>query len=70
MRVLRRDLVSCDPQIIGIVYSARVSAVPDTLLYTRENYFTGAYGTPECIVRLNCARRVRAILGRSDRRRV
>ena len=28
-------------KIIGIVYSARVTAVNDNLLYTRENYFTG-----------------------------
>ena len=29
-------------QIIGIVYSAKITPVPDHLLYTRENYFTGA----------------------------
>ena len=34
------------PKIIGIVYSARVSHIADTLLYTRENYFTGMYPGP------------------------
>ncbi|RPD53211.1 hypothetical protein L226DRAFT_447266, partial [Lentinus tigrinus ALCF2SS1-7] len=35
------EVVAIYGVIIGIVYSSRVSAVPDTLLYTRENYFTG-----------------------------
>ncbi|KAI8993975.1 hypothetical protein BD414DRAFT_513604 [Trametes punicea] len=37
-RIRTKNLIRC---IIGIVYSARMSPVPDTLLYTRENYFTG-----------------------------
>lgn len=28
-------------QIMGIVYSAKISVVPEAHLYTRENYFTG-----------------------------
>lgn len=28
-------------QIIGIVYSAKLAYVPDDVLYTRSNYFTG-----------------------------
>lgn len=30
------------PQIIGIVYSAKLTSVPDSGMYTRDNYFTGA----------------------------
>lgn len=30
------------PQIIGIVYSSKLTAVPDSGMYTRNNYFTGA----------------------------
>ena len=32
-------------QIIGIVYSARLDSIPETALYTRENYFTGTLCT-------------------------
>ena len=28
-------------QIIGIVYSAKLDSIPETALYTRDNYFTG-----------------------------
>ncbi len=28
-------------KIMGIVYSAQIAPVPDNLLYTKENYFTG-----------------------------
>ena len=30
------------PQIMGIVYSSKVVAIEESLLYTRENYFTGS----------------------------
>ncbi|KAL7281517.1 hypothetical protein ACG7TL_004832 [Trametes sanguinea] len=35
------EVVAIYGVIIGIVYSARVSPVNETLLYTRENYYTG-----------------------------
>ncbi|KAI0709600.1 ATP synthase subunit C-domain-containing protein [Cerioporus squamosus] len=35
------EVVAIYGVIIGIVYSSRVASVPDPLLYTRENYFTG-----------------------------
>ncbi|PFH49763.1 hypothetical protein AMATHDRAFT_62522 [Amanita thiersii Skay4041] len=35
------EVVAIYGVIIGIVYSAKLNAVPETLLYTRENYFTG-----------------------------
>ncbi|KAF8070806.1 hypothetical protein FPV67DRAFT_1043897 [Lyophyllum atratum] len=35
------EVVAIYGVIIGIVYSAKLQAVPEDLLYTRENYFTG-----------------------------
>ncbi|KAI9067311.1 hypothetical protein FKP32DRAFT_1683936, partial [Trametes sanguinea] len=35
------EVVAIYGVIIGIVYSARISPVAETLLYTRENYYTG-----------------------------
>ncbi|KAM6502116.1 vacuolar ATP synthase proteolipid subunit [Amanita muscaria] len=35
------EVVAIYGVIMGIVYSAKMSAVPEPLLYTRENYFTG-----------------------------
>ena len=28
---------------MGIVYSAKINTVPDSLLYTPQNYFTGGF---------------------------
>jgi hypothetical protein len=30
-------------QIMGIVYSSKLAAIEEDLLYTRENYFTGSW---------------------------
>jgi len=35
------EVVAIYGVIIGIVYSAKMTAVPETLLYTRDNYYTG-----------------------------
>jgi len=35
------EVVAIYGVIIGIVYSAKIQPVPDHLLYTRDNYFTG-----------------------------
>ncbi|EIN11547.1 hypothetical protein PUNSTDRAFT_98685 [Punctularia strigosozonata HHB-11173 SS5] len=35
------EVVAIYGVIIGIVYSSRLTSVPETQLYTRENYFTG-----------------------------
>ena len=35
------ETLSCALQILGIVYSAKLQAVPEAQLYTRENYYTG-----------------------------
>ncbi|PIL36017.1 transporter [Ganoderma sinense ZZ0214-1] len=35
------EVVAIYGVIIGIIYSARITAIQDSLLYTRENYFTG-----------------------------
>ncbi|TCD65611.1 H(+)-transporting V0 sector ATPase subunit c'' [Steccherinum ochraceum] len=35
------EVVAIYGVIIGIVYSAKISPIPDTQLYTPENYFTG-----------------------------
>ncbi|TFK53550.1 hypothetical protein OE88DRAFT_1655716 [Heliocybe sulcata] len=35
------EVVAIYGVIIGIVYSAKLAQVPDTQIYTRENYFTG-----------------------------
>ncbi|KAK7470874.1 V-type proton ATPase subunit c'' [Stygiomarasmius scandens] len=35
------EVVAIYGVIIGIVYSAKLGSVPEELLYTRENYFTG-----------------------------
>ena len=37
------EVVAIYGVIIGIVYSAKLSSVSDEVLYTRENYFTGAF---------------------------
>ena len=56
---------------MGIVYSSKVVAIEESLLYTRENYFTGS-----CPVLLTSAlasshptvvARLRTLLGRLDR---
>jgi len=35
------EVVAIYGVIIGIVFSAKISSIPEDLLYTRENYFTG-----------------------------
>ncbi|KZV65058.1 hypothetical protein PENSPDRAFT_587427 [Peniophora sp. CONT] len=35
------EVVAIYGVIIGIVYSAKLDSIPETALYTRENYFTG-----------------------------
>ncbi|KAJ3821743.1 hypothetical protein F5880DRAFT_774970 [Lentinula raphanica] len=35
------EVVAIYGVIIGIVYSAKLASVPDDILYTRQNYFTG-----------------------------
>jgi hypothetical protein len=43
------DLASLHRQIIGIVYSARLNAVSENVLYTRDNYFTGIGYSCRCL---------------------
>ena len=37
-----RNPLTVSRQIIAIVYSAKLTSVPDSEMYTRDNYFTGA----------------------------
>ena len=53
---------------MGIVYSSKVVAIEESLLYTRENYFTGS--CPVCVALLTLTgvgHRLRTLLGRLDR---
>ena len=58
-------------QIMGIVYSSKVVAVEESMIYTRENYFTGSYPSSYyiCISLFTSTvgARLRALLGRLDR---
>ena len=56
------------PQIMGIVYSSKVVAIEESLLYTRENYFTGSCPARVALLTLTgVGHRLRTLLGRLDR---
>ena len=54
---------------MGIVYSSRLENVPEQLLYTSQNYFTGTLSPcPSLYIRTKKnLGRIRIVLGRTDR---
>ena len=52
---------------MGIVYSSKVVAIEESLLYTRENYFTGSCPARVALLTLTgVGHRLRTLLGRLD----
>ena len=52
---------------MGIVYSSKVVAIEESLLYTRENYFTGSCPVRVALLTLTgVGPRLRTLLGRLD----
>ncbi|THH17885.1 hypothetical protein EW146_g3022 [Bondarzewia mesenterica] len=45
------EVVAIYGVIMGIVYSAKLESIPEDLLYTKENYFTGTFPVnPSCTI--------------------